>query len=83
MSVLPEKGPVPGVQPRSVLPVKPGEGVKIKGGVGAPPGQSGQHGDIVLGQKFLHGVNKTVTVGFRQNHKGLHIPPGGVFQSGV
>ena len=39
LPILPQEGTIPGIEPGTVLPIELGEGVKVEGGGGAPPGQ--------------------------------------------
>ena len=66
-----------------MFPVELGESFEVEGRGGPPPGQSGQHRSILVGQQLFHGVNAAVAVGLGQQNESVHIPAGSIFQGGI
>ena len=79
-ALLPEKGPVFGVQPGPVFSVKGGELLKGEGGPCLPGVEVVQHRDILLRQNGLQGDADVLRPQPGQLEKGVHIPAGGPLQ---
>ena len=82
LAVLPQEGPIAGIQPRPVVPIELDQAVKVEGGGGDPAGHGLYHRGLLRGQQGGDGRQDGAAVQTGQGQQGVHVPAGGLLQGG-